>query len=63
LNTPDRTSDISEICSIFSSLSKKDLRIGQILEIIRSNSSDKDLFSVENDKFLSLLKDLEYRIS
>jgi len=52
----DRTEHIDEIFKELKILAENDMRIGQAFENIRSRYGD-DLFNIENDKLLKLLKD------
>jgi hypothetical protein len=54
----DRTEHINEITNLLDILSKNDLRIGQIFEIIRTQSPDNNLFTLENDHILQKLNNL-----
>ncbi len=53
----DRTEHIEKIFSVLRELANDDMRIGQIFEIIRGDEYD-DLYNIENDKLLKLLRDI-----
>lgn len=57
----DRTLYVEEISEELKILSKKDLRVGQVFKIIESSliKNGKDLFNVENDILLKMLKELK----
>jgi len=52
----DRTEHTDEIFKELKTLAENDMRIGQAFENIRSRHGN-DLFNIENDKLLKLLKD------
>lgn len=51
-----RTQHLEEIFDIITQLAQRDLRLGQIFKIIDLKFNDKDIFYIENDKFLEELK-------
>ncbi len=52
---PNRTKDLPELFEVIENLAKSDLRVGQMIEIA---IEDKDLFNIENDVLIKLLKDV-----
>ena len=52
----DRTEHTEEIFDELRKLAQSDMRIGQVFENIRSRFKGDDLFNVENDKLLEMLK-------
>lgn len=60
LHTPNRTSHINAISTELLKLGQKDLRIGQVFEILRARigTTNGGLFNIENKQLLKLLKEL-----
>ena len=52
---PNRTKDLPELFEVIENLAKSDLRVCQMIGIA---IEDKDLFNIENDVLIELLKDV-----
>ena len=55
----DRTKFIEEITYLMMKFGKADIRVGQVMELLRSRHPNKDLFNIENKQLMMMLIDLK----